>query len=334
MVQKLQTAKTPWKHHRVFWTVTLFVIIFGISGLAYLGFSKGATFTASFEAEDATPAGSANTVSDTTASNTQAVKFSAATGTTLVDTSFDDLPVGSPISVANFRTAMGDQTFAVGNSNLVNTSIVTASGHGNVLRQILPAGGVGGGSGLVVFPKLSQVVDEASIQYNIRFDSAFEWGWGGKLPGLGGASGSTTPGTAAGCASGVDSAWSGRGMWITPGSYGSVTGTNEWIGYMYNFDKKDACGDNQRTGKGFTLGQWHTVRQYYKLNTPGQADGVHRMWLDGVQVINNTAFLYRNNTDLHINYLFWANFRGGSTSSWATAHDGIIDYDNLLITTP
>src|SRR6187399_1386303 len=130
------------------------------------------------------------------------------------------------------------------------------------MRQTLPANAVGGASGIVTFPNLAKAVDEAAIQYDVRFAGNFDWGWGGKLPGLGGAIDGAQPGIAAGCAAGSSTAWSGRGMWITPGSYGSVQGSNEWIGYMYNFDKKETCGDNIRTGKALVANQWHTVKQY------------------------------------------------------------------------
>lgn len=320
--------------------VCLLALLTFIGACAVISLSLRAdtSTTASFQAESATRSGNVTQLSDTEAAGGQAIRFDAPTlppsFTTLLNTTFDSYPTGA-LSVANYKAAMGDPTMTAGASNLTNTSIVAVGGgRGNALRQVLPAGGVGGGSGIVTFPKLSQVVDEASLQYDIRFAATFDWGWGGKLPGLGGATASTTPGTAAGCNAPNGQSWSGRGMWITPGSYGSVSGENEWIGYMYNFNKKDACGDNIRTGKVLQRATWHTVKQYYKLNTPGQANGIHRMWLDGVQVINNTSFQYRNNSDLHINYLYWAIFRGGSTADWATSTDGIIDFDNILITTP
>lgn len=306
-------------------------------GILALSLKADTSTTASFDPESATQAGNISQVVDAQAAGGQAVKFNAPVPpayVTLLDTTFDSYPTGT-LSVANYKAAMGDPTMTAGVSNLTNTSIVAeGSGRGNVLRQILPANGVGGGSGIVTFPKLSQAVDEASLQYDIRFAANFDWGWGGKLPGLGGAIGSTSPGTAAGCNTPNGQSWSGRGMWITPGSYGSVTGDNEWIGYMYNFNKQDTCGDNIRTRKALQRGIWHTVMQYYKLNTPGQANGIHRMWLDGVLVIDNTSFQYRNNVDLRINYMFWAIFRGGSTADWATPTDGIIDFDNIRITSP
>jgi hypothetical protein len=218
------------------------------------------------------------------------------------------------------------------NGNLTNTSIIAVPGHGNVLRQVIQANAAGGGSGISVYANLPREVDEASIQYDIRFEDSFQWGWGGKLPGLGGVTAGTAQGSAGGCAAPNGNSWSGRGMWITPGSYGSVRGDNEWIGYMYNFHKVADCGDNVRTGKAFVLGAWHTVKQYYKMNTPGQSNGIHRMWMDGQLLVDNTAFQYRNTADLHINTIYWSIFRGGSTSDWSTSNPGPIDFDNLLIT--
>ena len=316
-----------------------FIVFFGISGIVYLSLSHGITPTASFEAESGTTVTPVTKITDSTASGGSGIKFGVKpAGTVILNTTFDNFPASVPMSVANYKSAMGDTTMAAGTSNLVNTSLVAVSGRGNVMRQTLKASEYGSGKGIVTFPKLSTTVDEASIQYDIRFSgpssTGFEWGYGGKLPGLGGATAPTTPGTASGCNDGVSSAWSGRGMWISKGSYKSVVGNNEWIGYMYNYGKTDLCGDNIRTNKEFSNGGWHTVKQYYKLNTPGSANGIHRMWLDGVQVINNTSYKYRDNANLHINYMFWAIFRGGSTPEWGVPTTGYIDFDNLLITTP
>jgi hypothetical protein len=128
-------------------------------------------------------------------------------------------------------------------------------------------------------------------------------------------------------------------MWITPGSYGSIQGENEWIGYMYNYGKTSDCGDNVRTRKALVANRWHTVKQYYKMNTIAangtpNANGVHKMWIDGVEVVSNTGVKYRDNTTLHINYVFWSIFRGGATLDWATPTADAIDFDNILITTP
>ncbi|WAX55913.1 hypothetical protein M6B22_15395 [Jatrophihabitans cynanchi] len=257
-------------------------------------------------------------------------------GEVLFAQDYDGLPISDPVSVATERLALGDPTLSLGGSNVARTAIVAASGRGNVMRVTMPAKAISEASGVIIDAKLAKSVDAASIQYDIRFDSGFDWSRGGKLPGLGGAMPNVSPSVAGGCNAGSSSAWSGRGMWITPSSYPSVTAANEWIGYMYDYKKAAACGDNLRTGKALTAGTWHTVKQYYKLNsisasgTPN-ADGVSKMWLDGVLVRNASDVLYRSSAGLHINYLYWEVFRGGGDSTWASPTEGTVDFDNLVI---
>lgn len=352
-------------------------VVFGCIGLYMLLMTRAATPTASLEAESAILAGSAVITSDATASGGRALKFNNATtttppstGVTIVDTNFEALTAASPMLLSDYRTAMGDAALAVSNSNLVNTSVVNEGGtHGKFIRQKLLASDgtqenvgkyLGGDSGIVTFPKLAKTVDEASIQYDIRFadntdGTTFEWKGGGKLPGLGGlVAGATVDGVtvragaATGCTSNTSPSlqyvWSGRGMWIGPPAYSVTTGLgNEFIGYMYNYNKKENCGDNVRTAKGFKTNTWHTIKQYYKMNTfntdgTPKADGVHRMWLDGVLIKDTNNFLFRKDKDLHISHMYWAIFRGGSEASpvgtWDSQRIGLIDIDNLKVTTP
>jgi hypothetical protein len=252
-------------------------------------------------------------------------------GTKLVSTNFDNFPIGS-ISAANFRRAMNDSNLKLSN-DLKRTSIVNSPGHGRVIRQALPANQYGGPFGITADAHLPRAVDEVSIQYDIKFDSNFQWGLGGKLPGLGGTKAGVNPSVATGCDAGTPSAWSGRAMWRVPSS-----GKVEWRGYMYNNFKKERCGDTIQTKTGFVAGKWHTVKQYYKMNSisggKANADGTHRMWIDGELVAESTSYRYRSDTKLHANMIYWEIFRGGSSSPWATSRVGYIDIDNLLITAP
>ncbi len=356
------------------WTPMLLVaVVFGMVGAYVLISSRAATPVASLEGEMGTVSSPATKISDTTASGGQAVKFGPEPITTptekvILNTTFDSIPVSSPISVTDYKNAMGDPNMLAGTSNLVNTSIRSESGRGNYIRQTLPASDgiaanlskyLGGASGIVTFPRLSSVVEEVSIQYDIRFannadGTTFEWKGGGKLPGLAGAIDGTSVGTAAACRN-VDPAlgtndplykvWSARGMWIGPPAYNSVPTPpgNEWIGYMYNYKKTSTCGDNIRTSKGFAVNKWHTVKQYHKLNgfnvdgTP-RADGIHRMWLDGVLVKDSTSYIYRYFPELKATHIAWAIFRGGGSSdpvgTWDSRRTGHIDIDNLLVKSP
>ncbi|MBL8121550.1 hypothetical protein JNM87_02265 [Candidatus Saccharibacteria bacterium] len=265
---------------------------------------------------------------------------------TILHTTFDSFAVSSPMSITDMRAAMGNWTGGSG-ATVVNTSILAVAGRGNVVRQHFLAGEFGGTYGIVINAPLQYAVDEATISYDVRFvntPTAFDWGWGGKLPGLGGVLPDNPGGLQNPPTGGSPSpyGWSGRGMWITPGSYpGSSNSPNEWVGYIYDPTQTAGnYGQNRQTDTSFTAGQWHTVTQYYKMNTinaegsSGNSDGIHRMWLDGNLVYENTAQVFRIYEAANITHLMWHMFYGGATSDWAPAVDTDIDIDNLLITTP
>ncbi|MGN6607613.1 MAG: polysaccharide lyase [Jatrophihabitans sp.] len=249
---------------------------------------------------------------------------------------YDGLPVSDPVSVDTARLALGDPDLRLGSASLARTSIVAERGRGHILRVTLPADAIGEAGGAIIDARLPRALDGASIQYDIRFDPGFDWGLGGKLPGLGGAAPGVTPGTAGGCAGGNSGAWSGRDMWITPASYPGVSASNELIGYTYDFAKQASCGDNLDTGRSISAGVWHTIKMYYRMNTvtadgTARADGVLKMWLDGALIKDLENFRYRDNTGLHINYLYWEIFRGGDTMAWASPRTDTVDFDNLVI---
>lgn len=68
------------------------------------------------------------------------------------------------------------------------------------------------------------------------------------------------------------------------------------------------------------------------MNTVGQSNGQLNAWMDGDQVVNNTAYKYRTRTDVHINYLTFSIFRGGGTMSWAGSRDSYVDISNMSVT--
>jgi hypothetical protein len=229
---------------------------------------------------------------------------------------------------------MGDSKVG-SSSSLARTSIVSDPGHGNVMRQHFAAGTYGTGAGITAFvhgPFANGTYDEATIDYDIRFVGAFDWGWGGKLPGLGGVNSSVSPGTPTGGNGPTDNGWSGRMMWDTPSSYSGHMSPNEGLAYMYHPTQTDNYGDNVWWKKGFSADSWHHVRAHYKMNTVGQSNGVLQVWLDGVQVLDLTNYVFRTRSDVHISHLYWHMFYGGATSKWAPSKDTDIETDNLKIT--
>ena len=256
------------------------------------------------------------------------VSTSAAT-TTLLSTNFDSFPTG-PMSIADFRTAMGVGAGG-GSSTVARTSIVSAAGHGQVMRQHFHAGQFGPSDGITFFAPLKQQVDDSTLDYDIRF-VGFDWGWGGKLPGLGGVNSSVSPSTPTGGNGPTDNGWSGRMMWDTPSSYTGHLSPDEGLAYMYHPTQTDNYGDNVWWHASYTAGAWHHVKVRYKMNTVGASNGILQIWLDGTQVVNISNFVYRTRTDVHISHLYWHLFYGGATKSWAPKVDTNIDVDNLRIT--
>lgn len=265
---------------------------------------------------------------------------------TMLHTTFDAFAVSSPMPITDMRLAMGNWTGG-SSATVINTSILAVTGRGNVVRQHFLAGEFGGSYGIVVNTPLLYAVDEATISYDVRFvnsPTAFDWAWGGKLPGLGGILPNNPGGLQNPPTGGSPSpyGWSGRGMWITPGSYpGSSSSPNEWVGYIYDPTQTAGnYGQNRQTNVSFSAGQWHTVTQYYRMNTinveglSGNSDGIHRMWLDGNLVYENTTQVFRLYQAANITHLMWHMFYGGATFDWAPAVDADVDIDNLLVTTP
>ena len=68
------------------------------------------------------------------------------------------------------------------------------------------------------------------------------------------------------------------------------------------------------------------------MNTVGLSNGSLQAWMDGQQVINDTAYKYRTRSDVAVSHLLWHIFRGGNTSDWAGSTDGYVDIDNFTVT--
>lgn len=174
--------------------------------------------------------------------------------------------------------------------------------------------------------------DELFMRYQIKFQAnaarSFEWVKGGKLPGLAGQT------TKSGCQprNGTDG-WSARYMWHPGG---------EIIAYLYlpriGGYGTLTCGDGLKLNYGgfnhkFVPGQWHTLEQQIKLNTPGRQDGVIRVWLDGKLALERTNIPWRtvDNKTMKIGNLFMSSFFGGNSQDWAPKSDQYVLMDNFVI---
>jgi hypothetical protein len=237
------------------------------------------------------------------------------------------------VSPAAFNSALG--TTNMNAAAYDDMTVVADSRGGRAVRTKLKAGTIhskpGSDNGDNLFIKLPTSYDKACIQYDIKFDSNFDWSLGGKLPGLEGVAPGVSPSTPTGGGR-TELGWSGRMMWVGPKAYSWAGPTNMAVSYMYHSGQADTYGDNVRWNKAFKAGTWHTVKQCYVMNTVGQSNGQLTAWMDGVQVVNNTAYKYRTRTDVHINYLIFSIFRGGGTMDWAGSRDSYVDISNMSVT--
>lgn len=253
----------------------------------------------------------------------------------LVEADFDELPQG-PLSAAAFVRALGDGSST---ADVYDDSAIAPDprGRGNVYRVTLQAGSFRqhppGNNGIVTFVSLGESLEKACVSYDIRFSDDFDWSLGGKLPGLQGTPPGVEPATPSGGGNPGELGWSSRGMWLGPDAYSWAGPTNMAISYVYGPRQEGHYGDNERWGRAFEAGRWHTVVQCHTMNSVGAADGTLRAWMDGDLVLNVEDHVYRLRGDLGITHLAWSVFRGGASIDWAGDRTGHVEIDNVRVTT-
>jgi hypothetical protein len=154
--------------------------------------------------------------------------------------------------------------------------------------------------------------DKLFLRYYVRFPADFDFVKGGKLPGFYGGqniSGGHIP-------DGSDG-FSTRFMWRSEGQ-GEV--------YVYMPSSTKFGTSLGRGSFRFTPGKWHCLEQELDLNTPGQADGQVRVWLDSEAVFEQQRLFFRSVGTLQIEGVFFSTFFGGGDPSWAPPHDTHADF--------
>jgi len=202
-------------------------------------------------------------------------------------------------------------------SSLYNrASIVSGSGgiDGKRLRVFYPAGGYkpkfSGGQFQV---KIKPYRDEYYLDYYVKFNAGFDFGKGGKLPGLAGGRRNTGNDRATG------DGWSIRYMWNR---------SRKVSLYIYHMDQRKNHGDNwYLRGRKFKVGRWHRLTQRVKLNTNNEADGILEVWLDGKKLLSRSNVRFRANGQAAISTFYFSTFHGGSKPSWAPKKDSYAEFD-------
>ncbi len=251
-------------------------------------------------------------------------------------------PVSIP-PVAGYQPALGNA--------LQNTIKGTAQGATGTWEHCqMPELYFGGSTYDIVNPGTEK--RELFMRMELRFGSDYRdlvGDQGGKLP-LGMASGYRQPGTyrdycgngGLTCASG-DRGWSARGGYSVisdPGNptYPGVQGHQ----YVYRYQQPGLYGQFVPWGPLgiFELDRWYTLEMQIVINTPGQADGVLRIWIDGRLARELTDIPYRGPTTLaaiaakggeQLIRSFWPTwFHGGKNPPSHTMHGWV---DNIVVAT-
>jgi hypothetical protein len=155
------------------------------------------------------------------------------------------------------------------------------------------------------------LADAYSLNYDLYFETGYDWARGGKLPGLSAKewdSGCSVEGDGLATDPGPGR-WSVRLMW-------RANGTNEL--YVYDQTRPaGACGTRSPTTIPFTTGRWYAITIYVKLNTTATAtDGIAGLYIDGQLARQETGLKLRAETTSasRINQIFFSTFYGGNES--------------------
>jgi hypothetical protein len=199
-----------------------------------------------------------------------------------------------------------DYDYIFNTSSRSNTDVSSVNiGGDQCLRVVYPAGKTGIG---LKFRVALPPSDHYILSYDVMFGDGFDFVLGGKMPGLFGGVGQT-----GGNVIRDGSGFSSRTMWKKNGFMQT---------YVYHAEQSRKWGDPISTDSPVLIpGQMHHVTMETIMNTPGVADGIVRIWVDGRLVIEGTDYLFRYDNSLHIDKTGISTFFGGNTKEWAAKKD-------------
>lgn len=79
-------------------------------------------------------------------------------------------------------------------------------------------------------------------------------------------------------------------------------------------------------------GRWHCVEARYKMNTPGQNDGIYQGWLDGKLGLTVNNVRYRPSaTTFKIDTLIMGTWFGGNGCNWYPRTAQYVQFDSFVL---
>lgn len=210
-------------------------------------------------------------------------------------------------------------TYDFGQSNAL---VVDAAGttYGKALKATYPAGSRDPASALVGgcgWRKDAISADVACLRYKVRFSVGFAFNLGGKLPGLFGGAGNT----GGSIPNGTDG-WSSRFVFKPNGLLNIYAYLPTSVTFGTEFPV---------TGAVMVPGQWHTLEQAVRLNTPGCNDGEIVVQFDGVHRLHVSGLRFRDIDALKIDGPLFSTFFGGNTPDWNSPQDQFAEFADFEI---
>lgn len=162
-----------------------------------------------------------------------------------------------------------------------------------------------GSERVVALYPLDGHAESVRLHFDVRFEPDFQFVKGGKLHGVGPARRVT------GGRPRVPEGWSSRIMFQDEGHVST---------YFYDQDVEKLWGAGNLSAEAvFLPGHWHHVELETMLNTPGEADGLARIRVDGREVVRSEGVEFRGTggPETLIQKFLFSTFHGGNTPEWA-----------------
>jgi hypothetical protein len=81
--------------------------------------------------------------------------------------------------------------------------------------------------------------------------------------------------------------------------------------YIYAADTGPGYGQIRSMNSEFKAGVWYVIEQYVKLNTPGEPDGVGKVWINGQLAWQSDSVRYRDKAASRIDHMHVNVYHGG-----------------------
>jgi hypothetical protein len=233
---------------------------------------------------------------------------------------FDDQPTGRYQGERLERDWPGLRSDRMERASVVSQTDALNGQDGKCLRVLYPAGKVRSNESGASLKTRLPAREECYLEYRVRFGHGngdhWDFGRGGKLPGLAGGACNVGGRKATGAG------WSTRYMWREGG---------RMVAYVYHLDQKDRYGDQWELDRTFTPGKWYRLTQRVRVNSANRADGIFQVWVDGELVLDRHDVRFRTGTFAQVDHFLFSTFFGGSDASWAPEIDSLAYFDHFRI---